>query len=107
MNKAEVVEAIAAKAGTSRAQADRTLSAFLQTEQEALRDGEDVQLVGFGTFKARQRQARTVRNPRTGAEIEIAGTVTAKFVPGVKLRQAMAKVAESGLNDPHHVKVTL
>jgi DNA-binding protein HU-beta len=72
MNKAELVDAIAAQAEITKKQADESLSAIIDAIMESVAKGEKVTLVGFGTFEARQRQAREGRNPATGAAIKIA-----------------------------------
>ena len=71
MNKAELVEKIADAADISKASADRALSAAIDAIIKAVTKGDDVQLIGFGTFKSGKRAARVGRNPATGAEIKI------------------------------------
>lgn len=89
MNKAELVEAIAKKAGSSKAMADVMIDAFVESVTGALKRGESVTLVGFGTFAQGKRAARTGRNPQTGASIKIPAAKTAKFVAGAKLKGAV------------------
>jgi len=89
MNKAELVEAIAKKASSSKAMADVMIDAFVESVTGALKRGESVTLVGFGTFSQGKRAARTGRNPQTGATIKIPATRTAKFVAGAKLKAAV------------------
>src|SRR3546814_3215598 len=72
MNKNELVEAVAASSGLSKADAGRALDAVVGSITGALKAGESVNLIGFGTFDVRARAARTGRNPRTGEEIQIA-----------------------------------
>jgi DNA-binding protein HU-beta len=85
VNKSELIEKIADGADISKAAAGRALEAFIGTITEELQTGEQVALVGFGTFTVRDRAARTGRNPQTGAAIEIA----AAKVPGFKAGKAL------------------
>ena len=82
MNKADFVAKIAEKAGLTRKQADAAVVAFTQTVTEALKDGDKVQLMGFGTFEIKDRPARTGRNPATGETIEIAASKAPVFKVG-------------------------
>lgn len=82
MNKAEFVAKVAEKSGLNRKQADAAVAAFTQTVIEALKDGEKVQLMGFGTFEVKDRPARTGRNPATGETIEIAASKAPVFKVG-------------------------
>ena len=82
MNKAEFVAKVAEKSGLNRKQADAAVAAFTQTVIEALKDGEKVQLMGFGTFEVMDRPARTGRNPATGETIEIAASKAPVFKVG-------------------------
>ena len=91
MNKAELVEKIADGADISKASADRTLSVTIDTIIKAVTKGDDVQLVGFGTFKSGKRAARTGRNPATGAEIKIPASKTVKFVAGKAFKDSVNK----------------
>ncbi|MBT6745611.1 MAG: HU family DNA-binding protein, partial [Flavobacteriales bacterium] len=72
MNKAELTEAMASGAGISKADAKKALDAFIDTTSSALKKGDRVALVGFGSFSISRRSARTGRNPQTGKEIQIA-----------------------------------
>jgi DNA-binding protein HU-beta len=91
MNKTELVAAVAAKTEMSKKNAEKAVAAVLETVAETLAAGEKVQLVGFGTFEIREREARTAKNPRTGETVEVA----ASRVPGFKAGQALkAKVAK-------------
>ena len=83
MNKTELIEAIAASADIPKAAAGRALDAVVDSITGALKNGDSVVLVGFGTFSVKERAARTGRNPQTGAEIKIA----AAKVPGFKAKQ--------------------
>ena len=88
MNKTEMIEHIAQQADLSKASAGRALEAFIQGVQSALRKGDAVTLVGFGTFAVSTRPARTGRNPRTGETMEIAASFGAKLTAGSKLKAA-------------------
>jgi DNA-binding protein HU-beta len=85
MNKAELVEAIASNAGLSKADAKRALDAFITTTTAALKKGNRVALVGFGSFSVTQRSARKGRNPQTGKEINIKAKKVVKFKAGADL----------------------
>lgn len=85
MNKAEMVNAISDKAGITKAQAAAALDTMITSIGSALRGGDKVTLVGFGTFSVVSRGARTGRNPRDNKPIKIAAKKVAKFKPGKKL----------------------
>ncbi|MGF6372934.1 DNA-binding protein HU-beta [Paraburkholderia sp. RAU6.4a] len=89
MNKQELVDAVAAKAGTSKALAAETLDALIGTITAAVTKGDTVQLVGFGSFSTGARAARVGRNPATGAEIQIAAAKTVKFTAGKAFKEAV------------------
>jgi DNA-binding protein HU-alpha len=89
MNKTELVAKIAEKSDLTKAQAKVALEAILDGVTESLVDGDAVQLVGFGTFKLNHRNARTGRNPQTGAEIQIAAANVPAFVAGKALKDAV------------------
>jgi DNA-binding protein HU-beta len=89
MNKAELIDAIAARADVSKATAGRALDAVIDAVTGALKKGGTVTLVGFGTFYVSKRPARTGRNPRTGAEIKIRATRSPKFRAGKALKDAV------------------
>ena len=89
MNKAELIDAVADKAGLSKAEAGRALDSTFEAICRALRKGERVALVGFGTFVVRKRAARVGRNPKTGAAIRIAATKTAAFKAGKALKDSV------------------
>ena len=86
MNKTELVAAIAEKADLSKKDAEAALKAFSDVVAEALKKGDKVQLVGFGTFEVSERAARTGRNPQTGAEMEIPASKAPKFKAGKALK---------------------
>lgn len=85
MNKAELIDAMAADAGISKAQAKSALDSFTGNVGNSLKEGGRVSLVGFGTFSVSKRNARTGRNPQTGATIQIAAKNVAKFKAGSDL----------------------
>lgn len=85
MNKAELIAAIAEKAEINKSKAAAALDTFIGSVVSALRSGDKVTLVGFGTFSVATRGARTGRNPRDGQKIKIAAKKVAKFKPGKKL----------------------
>lgn len=89
MNKTDLVEAIAAAADISNAQATKALNALIDSITDTLAKGEKVTLVGFGTFETRHRAERVGRNPQNGAEIKIAASNTPAFKAGKKLKDAV------------------
>ncbi|NLD14760.1 MAG: DNA-binding protein HU-beta [Gammaproteobacteria bacterium] len=89
MNKSELIEKVAAAADLPKAAAGRALDAVLETVTEALKEGDSVVLVGFGTFAVKERAARTGRNPQTGDTIEIAAAKVPGFKPGKALKDAV------------------
>ena len=89
MNKTELIVALAQKAELSKKDAEKALSAFVEVVTEAMKAGEKVQLVGFGTFESKERPARVARNPRTGEEITIAASKTASFKVGKALKDSI------------------
>ena len=88
VNKTQLIEFVAEKAGLSTAQSKAAVDAFLEGIEEALKYGDQVQLIGFGTFKVNHRAARSGRNPKTGAEIEIEAANVPAFVAGKALKEA-------------------
>lgn len=89
MNKAELIEAMAAGAGISKADAKKALDAFVSSTAGALKKGGRVSLVGFGSFSVSKRAARTGRNPQTGKEIKIAAKNVVRFKAGSELSDAV------------------
>ena len=89
MNKAEFVDAVAEGAELSKAEASRAIDAMVSVVTRALKKGEAVNLVGFGSFIVRERAARTGRNPQTGATIEIAAAKNPVFKAGKALKDAV------------------
>ncbi len=89
MNKADLIEKIAKDAKINKTQADAAINSALAGIQSALRKGERVTLVGFGTFSTGTRKARTGRNPQTGGTIQIDAKKVARFSPGAELKAAV------------------
>ncbi len=89
MNKQDLVDKIAAGADISKAAAGRALESFIQAVTDELKNGEQVALVGFGTFSVRDRAARAGRNPQTGATIQIAAAKVPSFKAGKALKDAV------------------
>ena len=89
MNKAELVSMVADKAGLSKKDAEKAVAAVFDSIQESLTAGEKVQLVGFGTFEAKERAARTGKNPATGATIEIAASKAPVFKAGKAFKDSI------------------
>ncbi|MBS7457663.1 HU family DNA-binding protein [Coralloluteibacterium stylophorae] len=89
MNKSELIDSICKSADLSKADAGRAIDAFVATVTKALKKGETVTLVGFGTFEARKRAARTGRNPQTGETIKIKASKNPAFKAGKALKDAV------------------
>ena len=88
MNKTELIDAVATGADISKASAQRALDSMLEAVTDSLRKGDQVALVGFGTFAVKDRAARSGRNPKTGEEIKIAAAKVPGFKPGKALKDA-------------------
>ncbi len=91
MNKSELVAAIAEKAGVSKKDTEAMLKAFIETVEGAVKAGDKVQLIGFGTFEAKARAARTGKNPRTGEKIKIAASKVPTFKAGAAFKELLNK----------------
>lgn len=89
MNKADLVTAVAQRAGLTKKQSEQAVNAVVETIEEALKKGERVSIVGFGTFEVRSRRARVGRNPQTGKTIQIPPSKVPAFKPGKALRDAV------------------
>ena len=89
MNKSQLVDKISEGADLSKAAAGRALDAFIDAVTEAMKEGDQVALVGFGTFLLRERASRSGRNPQTGATIEIAAAKIPAFKAGKALKDAV------------------
>ena len=90
MNKAELIDAMAASAGLSKADAKKALDSFVGAVTNALKDGDRVALVGFGSFSVSTRAARKGRNPQTGKEISIPAKKVVKFKAGAELSKGIS-----------------
>ena len=91
MNKNELVSAVAEVADITKKDADAALTAFVEVVTQALKEGEKVQLVGFGTFELRKRGARTANNPQTQEPMEVPASVVPVFKPGKILKDSVAR----------------
>jgi DNA-binding protein HU-beta len=89
MNKAQLIDAISAKAGLSKADAKKALDAYVEITTEALKKGDRVALVGFGSYSVSERNARTGRNPQTGKPITIDAKKVVKFKAGSELNESI------------------
>lgn len=89
MNKAELVAAVAEKTGVSKKDAEKSINAFTEAITEALKDGEKVQLMGFGTFEVKNRAARKGHNPMTKEEIDIPASRAPVFKAGKQLKDSV------------------
>ncbi|MEI6488389.1 MAG: HU family DNA-binding protein [Bacteroidota bacterium] len=91
MNKAELIEAISAESKLSKADSARALDAFVNATSKALKKGDRVALIGFGSFSVAKRAARSGRNPQTGKTIKISAKKVAKFKAGAGLKKSVNK----------------
>ena len=91
MNKNELINAVAEKAALSKKDAEAAVTAALDAVAAALAEGDEVRLVGFGTFEVKKREARIGRNPKTKEEIKIPATKVPAFKPGKALKDIVAK----------------
>jgi DNA-binding protein HU-beta len=93
VNKSELIQQLANRTDLSRSQAQDAVDALFSAEggiiSQALKDGDKVQITGFGSFETRKREARKGRNPRTGKEIDIAASTSAAFRPGKGLKDSI------------------
>ncbi|GFN45536.1 HU family DNA-binding protein [Candidatus Regiella insecticola] len=94
MNKTQLIDKVAEKIGSSKTDARVAVDTILKSITETLEEGEQVQIVGFGTFKTSERQARKGRNPQTGAEIQIPATTVVTFTVGKELKNAVKSSSE-------------
>ncbi len=90
MNKSELVAVLAEKADVTKKDAEKVLNSFVDVVGDALKKGDKIQLVGFGTFEARKRAARTGKNPQTKAEIKIPATTVPAFKAGKALKDIVS-----------------
>jgi DNA-binding protein HU-beta len=91
LNKKQLVDSVADTTGESKRLIGEVLEAFLDTIEKQVKNGERVQIPGFGTFERRARSARTARNPRTGEEIKIKATKVPAFKAGAGFKESVAK----------------
>lgn len=91
MNKSELIEAVAAKTGESKAAAGRAVDAVIDSVVGAVAKGDNVTLVGFGTFKSTKRAAREGKNPKTGEKIKIPAATVPRFSAGAAFKAAVGK----------------
>lgn len=89
MNKSELIDAMAAAADISKASAGRALNGLIEAVSDAMKSGDSVTLIGFGTFSVRERAARSGRNPQTGVSIEIKASKVPSFKAGKALKDAV------------------
>ena len=89
MNKSELIDAIVAKSGASKAEAGKIVDAFIATVVETVAKGDEVRLIGFGTFGVSERAERTGRNPRSGESIKIPACKAPKFTAGAQFKAAV------------------
>jgi len=89
MNKADLVNSVAYKTGLSKADAGRAVDATVEAVEDALRGGDSVSLIGFGTFSVKHRAARIGRNPQTGQNIQIKASNVPSFKAGKSLKDAV------------------
>ncbi|MDS7693824.1 HU family DNA-binding protein [Acinetobacter soli] len=89
MNRSELIKHIATSTGLTQTQATNALDAFISGVKDTLANGDEIALVGFGTFKVSDRAARTGRNPKTGEELEIAASKVPTFKAGKALKEAV------------------
>ena len=91
MNRSDLIEAISKETGHTKADADRFISAFIDTVKTNMKKKEGVRLQGFGTFLVAKRKARIGRNPKTGKALKIPARTVPKFRPGMELKQSVQK----------------
>ena len=107
MTKADLVERVTAQiaqtAGPMISKKDcaRVVDAFLEAIKEALREGKNIEVRGFGTFKIRQRRTRMTRNPRTGTPVEVSARPVPVFKPSKELRSLVADLTDIAQSDDH------
>ena len=89
MNKSDLIAAVAAKTGETKKNAEASINALIDVIAESLKDGEKIQVVGFGSFEVRERAERTGRNPQTGKEMKIAAKKAPVFKAGKALKDAV------------------
>lgn len=90
MTKIELVEKLAEKMSMQKKEAERVLEVFVNTIQDALKNGQKVNLAGLGTFVVVEKKARVARNPKTGETVEVPAKKAPKFKPGKQLKELLA-----------------
>jgi DNA-binding protein HU-beta len=90
MNKSQLVERLAEKTNTTKSHSEAVLDAAIEIIQKAVSKGEEVKLVGFGTFTRINRKSRTARNPKTGEPVKIPGTTVPRFKPGKEFKEIVS-----------------
>lgn len=88
MNKQDVINAVAEATGSTKATAGKAVDAFLACIRNAMSNGDEVRLIGFGTFRTRRVEAKTVRNPRDGSPVNVPASTRVKFTAGKELKDA-------------------
>jgi integration host factor alpha subunit len=96
MTKADLIEGLSNKLGMNKGEAEKAVNVMLDDIIGALKQGERVNISGFGTFAVSMREARTGRNPKTGESIEISASRSAKFKPGKQLKDSLNDVGAAG-----------
>ena len=91
MNKTELIDAIAAEAGLTKADAKKAVEAFFSSVKKSLKQGKKVAIVGFGSWSVAKKEAREARNPRTGAVIKVPAKKVVKFKAGTELSESVNK----------------
>ena len=99
MNKTDLVDAVSIEAEVTKAEAARAVDAVINSITKALKKGDAVTLVGFGTFQVRKRAARTGRNPKTGDAVALPGKHVPHFKPGKELRERVTPVVPLPADD--------
>ena len=100
MTKTELIEGLANKLAISKADAEKAISIILDDIIAALKAGDRVNISGFGTFSVSERQARTGRNPKTGAAIQISASRSARFKPGKQLKDSLNETSGPATTHP-------
>lgn len=90
MTKSELIDALAKSTGFTKVDCNKFFESFVDTVTNTLKNGDEIRLIGFGTFKVTNRAAREARNPRTGDKIKIPATKAPKFTPGKDLKVAVS-----------------
>lgn len=105
MNRKELINALSKQTGSTKAEAERNIAALIEIITASLKKGENVALVGFGTFEVRKRAARTGRNPATGAELKIKASKSPTFKAGARFRDMVAgETDDPGPSTKHSLK---